>query len=99
MDTVDARLLEIVTYVREFFGKPVTINSACRCTKHNAAIGGRPNSYHLKSRAADIVVEGIPPEAVADYLENSRFADEIGVGRYASFTHVDSRGYKARWNG
>jgi len=33
--------------LREAYGKPMKVNSACRSFKHNAAIGGHPNSAHV----------------------------------------------------
>jgi uncharacterized protein YcbK (DUF882 family) len=97
-DTVDYTLLKIVTDVREFFGRPVRVNSACRCEEHNKKIGGSPRSQHKLGKAADIVVDGVEPSEVARYLDN-KYKDKHGVGDYASFTHVDSRDKKARWKG
>lgn len=96
-DTVDMGLLIILEQIREHFDKPVTVNSACRCPEHNAAVGGGKNSQHLYGRAADIVVEDIHPDLVHE------FAEQIGVeglGKYNTFTHVDSRtNGPARWGG
>ena len=55
-DTVDTEIMPIIEYVRMHFDKPVVINSACRCEKHNAAVGGSKNSQHLRGRAVDIRV-------------------------------------------
>lgn len=66
-------------------------NRMLQQTGHGAA----SNSYHTRRRAADIRLEGIPPEQVAVW------ADWLGIGgtgRYASFTHVDS-GPVRGWNG
>jgi uncharacterized protein YcbK (DUF882 family) len=97
-DTIDAEVFKVVVNVREFFGRPVTINSACRCEKHNKEIGGADHSQHLKGRACDIVVQGIEPDVVAEYLEK-RYPNQFGIGRYpdSGFTHIDSRKEKARW--
>jgi len=97
-DTVDARTLEIVQAVRDHFGVPVTINSGCRCPAHNREIGGATHSQHLVGRAADIVVDGIAPDTVHAWID-AHFP-EASLGRYATFTHVDSRtDGPARWNG
>jgi len=93
-DTVDAVLLQTVEKIRTHFGKPVVVNSSCRCPKHNAKVGGAENSQHKKGRAADIVVKSVDPAVVADYAESLG----VSVGRYSTFTHVDSRsGPVARW--
>jgi len=89
-DTVDARLVEILTEVREHFGLPVVINSSCRCQHHNAAVGGKPHSYHLAGRAADIRIPGVQPDQVYDFI-NSKYPDTLGLICYMSFVHVDTR--------
>jgi uncharacterized protein YcbK (DUF882 family) len=96
-NTIDAEIYKVVVNVREFFGRPVTINSACRCEKHNAEVGGAEHSQHLKGRACDIVVQGIEPDKVAEYLEK-RYPNQFGIGKYQSFTHIDSRNGPARWS-
>jgi uncharacterized protein YcbK (DUF882 family) len=95
-DTVDVQLLEALEAVRQFYGLPVTINSACRCAKYNAKIGGSPKSQHLIGRAADITVRGMSPTAVANYLEQT-FPDRYGIGRYSTFVHIDTRATPSRW--
>ncbi len=96
LDTVDAGLLELLEEIRLNFGAKVKINSGCRCVAYNAHIGGSKNSQHLLGRAADIVVEGISPDEVADFADN--ILEAPGLGRYNSFSHIDSRTGKARWD-
>ena len=80
--------------MRNHFNKPIKITSGFRCEKHNKKIGGVQYSQHLLGTATDIKIKEISPDIVADYAE--KHFD--GVGRYNTFTHVDSRGYKARWD-
>lgn len=97
-------LLEVV---HEHFGKPVTINSGPRCKKHNAAIGGAKHSEHLivsdddgtmiDTDAVDITVKDVTPQAVYMFLKSLPYANLLGIGKYKTFTHVDTRGYGARW--
>ncbi|AFP33709.1 M15A domain-containing protein [Pectobacterium phage POP72] len=96
--TVDAQLLEIITDVREHFGKPTSITSGHRCYSHNSKVGGAKNSVHLTGRAADIKVSGVSPSEVHSYLIK-KYPDTLGIGKYANFTHVDTRDGKSRWNG
>lgn len=96
-DTVDAELLEVLESVRQHFDAPVTINSACRCAPHNQRVGGSPKSQHLYGRAADIVVRGVAPNDVAGWLERT-YLGRLGIGRYDTFTHVDSRFPAARFD-
>lgn len=97
-DTVDAELLAILEDVREHFGKPVIINSANRCPTHNKRVGGASKSVHLTGKAADIVVKGVAPDIVHAYL-TAKYSGKYGIGKYKTFTHVDSRSTAARWNG
>jgi len=90
-------LLILLESVREHFGVPVTINSSTRCMKHNASVGGTDFSLHLSGHAADIVVSGVSPSMVYRYLDSSGYSNLIGLGWYDGFTHVDTRGTKARW--
>ena len=94
-DTVDVELVQILQDIRDIFGV-VTITSGNRCAEYNRAIGGAVNSYHVRGRAADIQVLGVEPSAIADYLENA-YPDRLGIGRYNTFTHVDTRTGKGRW--
>jgi uncharacterized protein YcbK (DUF882 family) len=98
LDTVDIDTIAILEEVREHFDKPVTITSACRCVKHNNAVGGAVNSQHVKARAADIQVKGVSPIEVAMFVE-TLIPNSGGIGIYSTFTHVDSRSNKARWGG
>lgn len=93
MDPVLILKLEIL---RLLLGdKPIIITSGYRCPAHNKAVNGAPRSQHLYGRAADIIVPGVDPAAVAAAAE-SVFWDG-GLGRYKGFTHVDNREFKARW--
>lgn len=84
--------------IRNYFGKRVFISSGIRCATHNANVGGAMQSQHLKGTAADIVVEDVAPERVAMYSE-TLLPKTGGIGRYKTFTHIDVRSVKARWNG
>lgn len=100
--TVDAELLEVLTAVREHFNSPVTINSACRCCRHNATVGGKQKtktssgSKHMYGIAADIVVKGVNPDDVYLFLFNYA-PNKYGLGAYETFTHIDVRAKKARF--
>lgn len=79
--------------LRDDMGASIKLNSAYRCPAHNKAVGGENNSIHMKGQATDIVISGMTPNEVADSCEHFD-----GLGRYDTFTHVDSRGSKARWD-
>ena len=98
-DTVDAELLNQLENVRGYFNKPVAITSGCRCIIHNERVGGAHNSQHLRGRAADIIVKGVEPDDVAAFLDVVMLHG--GVGRYSTFTHLDTRTNKhiSGWSG
>jgi hypothetical protein len=79
--------------LRHDLGSSIRITSAYRCPDHNSAVGGAKNSQHKKGTATDIQVRGMDPDEVADACEKFD-----GLGRYDTFTHIDSRGSKARWD-
>ena len=89
----------------------ITVTSGNRCESHHRAIyrdlGMKPNmgSFHLDGKAADIKAEikleeggwiAVDPEIVQEVAESF---NPGGLGRYSTFTHVDVRDGKARWNG
>jgi uncharacterized protein YcbK (DUF882 family) len=79
--------------IRDHTGRSVTINSGYRSPAHNTAIGGAPNSLHVKGMAADIVIKGMTP------LEVASLAHDLGLGgikAYPTFTHIDV-GLKRTW--
>lgn len=87
--------VRILQAVRDYFGRPVTINSAYRTPTYNKKIGGASKSQHVVGTACDISVKGVPPSAVASFLE--AFYPKHGIGLYPTFVHIDSRGYKVYW--
>lgn len=95
----DRELLLLLDKIREHYNVPVTITSGVRCTTYNTNdVGGATGSQHLKGTAADIKVKGVAPSEVADYVE-TLLPGTGGIGRYNTFTHVDVRSKKSRWNG
>ena len=92
---IDEGLVDLLQKIREYFRVPVTINSAYRTKSHNQSVGGSPKSQHVNGTAADIVVKGVSPLMVAQYAEHLGAG---GVGLYKTFTHVDSRSGKSRWD-
>ena len=96
-NAVDKELLEVIEDVRTYFDKPLIINSANRCETHNAKEKGSKNSQHLKGMAADIRINGVSPNSVATYLLN-KYPDKYGIGMYNTFTHIDVRANKSRWD-
>lgn len=97
-DTVDKELVDVLQDIRDHFNASVTVTSGNRCPAYNRLVGGSRNSYHLRGRAADIVVGGVSQSDVYKYLD-SKYPNRFGIGNYDTFTHVDTRTGKGRWNG
>lgn len=56
--------------IRERYGKPIVITSGYRCPQLNKAVGGKPNSQHLKAQAADLQYDR---ELLTFIVENCHF--------------------------
>ena len=92
-------LVTILQKVRAHFGKPIDINSGFRTDAYNKTVKNSAKySQHLYGTAADIVVRGVDPKAVAAYAEKL-LPKSGGIGVYKSFTHIDVREVRSRWNG
>lgn len=92
------RLVMVLESIRAHFGSAVTINSGYRTPEYNAKVGGVAHSQHCYGTAADIVVKGQTPEAVAAFAR-TLMPDWGGVGVYKSFNHIDVREARADWAG
>lgn len=95
---IDTDLINMLQKIRNHFGTAVTVTSAYRTPTHNKSVGGTVFSQHLYGRAADIKVKNVSPKTVAKYAD-SLLSNKGGIGIYDSFTHIDVRATKARWNG
>ena len=88
---------EFLDRVRDAWGKPLTVNSCCRCMAHNQAEGGAKNSYHLLDHpsrafgtcAVDFAIPAHERRAFVVMIL-TKFPDaSIGVAK--AFLHVDLR--------
>lgn len=89
-----AEYLELVKAV--FDDKTIIITSWYRPPEVNLQQGGVPNSQHLLGRAVDFLVQGVAPVDVYRRLNNWHGA-RGGLGNSRAFTHLDRRGYAARF--
>ena len=97
------KLAQQLQFLRDYTGRPITINSAYRSPEHNAKIGGVKTSQHLLGKAADVTIESLKPAEVYRIIEDLIDMGEIlqgGLGLYEEkgFVHYDIRKTKARWN-
>lgn len=82
--------------VRRVLNRPILINSGYRCPEHNKAVGGKPNSMHLKCLAADIAVRGLTGMEIFRAIHKSK-ANFSGIGIASSYVHVDIGGIRRFW--
>jgi hypothetical protein len=83
---VAEHLVLLLQSMRNYIGKPITIESAFRTWTHNVVEKGASNSRHLYGMAADIKVAGLLPIEVAAVAWHFG-CRRIGIGN--TFTHVD----------
>lgn len=86
--------------LRDKLDKPIKINSAYRCVTHNRKIGGAKNSQHILGNASDIVVKDMKPIEVFNFVDKLQRLNMFKLGglkAYKTFTHLDIRGFIARW--
>ncbi len=96
------KLASQLQFLRDYTGRPITINSAYRCPDHNAKVGGSKTSQHLLGKAADITIQSLKPAEVYALIEELIDMGHMlqgGLGLYDTFVHYDIRKTKARWNG
>ena len=86
-ENMDVDFLAKLDEAREFAGIPFIINSAYRSPEHNAKIGGKPNSSHLRGLAVDIkATDSRTRFTVLNALISVGF-NRIGIAD--TFIHVD----------
>ena len=95
------KLSQQLQLLRDYTGRPITINSAYRSPEHNAKIGGVKTSQHLLGKAADITIQSLKPAEVYRIIEDLIEMGEMlqgGLGLYDTFVHYDVRRTRARWD-
>ncbi|GAA5482533.1 YcbK family protein [Haloferula sargassicola] len=92
--------LKVIDRIGLELGQPVTeIISAYRCPAYNARCAGAASgSWHKKNYAIDVVFPARPSVVAATARRlRGEGVFQGGVGRYATFTHVDTRGQSVDW--
>lgn len=89
-------LIDCLQEIRDYVGVPVKLSCACRCTKHNIAVGGAVASKHLFGEAADIAIAD--PDTHTDMASDKlfeciKFLDIPCIIKYPGqhFCHIDTR--------
>ena len=85
----DRTLVQLADQVREHFGAPIIVSSGVRCQAHNDELdGSAKNSYHIKGKAMDFCVRGVPGAKLLAYVKTLpvHYAYQIGN---SDFVHMD----------
>lgn len=91
-NNISLELVKIADEVRKHFGKPMTITSGTRCSKHNKNVGGVSTSRHLSGKACDFYISGVSQNQI---LELTKKLVSQGKLRYtygianSSAVHMD----------
>ena len=92
------KVARVMEEIRQMYGnRPIRINSWYRDPATNAAVGGARFSRHLSGDAVDFVIAGVSCFNVYARL-NPWWGNRGGLASSTVFTHIDMRGYRARWD-
>ena len=97
-----SKLAEQLQILRDYICEPIKINSGFRCAEYNDNhVKGAKNSQHKIGKAADIVAQSKHPLELYNII-NELIDRKIlyfgGLGKYNTFTHVDIRDNKVRFD-
>lgn len=84
---------ELINHVldplREWYGKPIYVNSGYRCPELNKVVGGVENSYHVSGCAADIDARNYEEnKKLFDYIRENLPFTEVGWEGGGRWIHV-----------
>ncbi len=90
---INKEALWALQYLRQLWKRPMIINSAYRCPKHNQRVGGAVASYHLQGRAFDVSFN-MSDAAVVSFIYYATVSKFRGFGLYLDamhpFIHIDT---------
>jgi len=82
------RLVENADRTRDHFGKPAIVSSGVRCRLRNSQLpSSAANSLHLRGKAMDFCVAGIPASTLLSFVKTLPEVDEA-YAIDASFVHM-----------
>lgn len=95
-EEVRKNLTELVDNVldplREWYGKPIYVNSGYRCPALNKAVGGVASSQHLTGQAADIDVnDRAENRKLMKHIEDNLDFDQLIWENGGAWIHVSYR--------
>lgn len=93
IDSLTKLIEAVLDPLREWYGKPIRINSGYRCEALNKAVGSKAkNSQHLYGEAADITVGSkTENEKLFNYIKDNLPFDQLINESNFSWVHVSYR--------
>ena len=87
-DSIQALVINVLQPLRTAWGAELVINSGYRCPELNEAVGGVPNSMHLRGEAADVATP-TPLRLARKAVEMKLPFDQMGI--YPTFVHFSHK--------
>ena len=84
--------------IETFFGRKVVVTSGYRSPWHNADVGGKEDSYHMKCMAADIFIPGVDKSTLIAYAYRNPLVGGMGCYPGQTFVHIDVRDRPRGWD-
>lgn len=84
---------QMVQELRDWYGRPMKVNSWFRTEFYNKQIGGAPKSIHLDGRAVDIAISNpVQQNKIRSQWEwiCSKHNKIGGINYYDTFIHIDN---------
>lgn len=93
IDSLTKLIEAVLDPLREWYGKPIRVNSGYRCEALNKAVGSKAkNSQHLYGEAADITVGSkTENEKLFNYIKDNLPFDQLINESNFSWVHVSYR--------
>ena len=83
--------------IETFFGRKVVVTSGYRNPWHNADVGGKEDSYHMKCMAADIFIPGVDKGQLIAFAYRDPLVGGMGCYPGQGFVHIDVRQRPPGW--
>jgi uncharacterized protein YcbK (DUF882 family) len=80
------------------FGRKIVMTSGYRDPWHNADVGGKSDSYHMKCMAADFFIPGVSKSQLIAFAYRNKLVGGLGCYPGRNFIHVDVRNRPRGWS-